>query len=348
MLIMSPRISFSQDIPDATGTCVENCGGNVDNSQDNSQDNSTYNSTTYVDPKEVERIRNRHEANESGIQAFNERRWKDAMLLFNKALAYEPNNTVILNNLYASKVRLAHDINDQGIRAYRNQSWDEAIAYYEDALNYRPGDEIILTNLRNAREQKTLQTPTNLHQMPSDKEEKQLKNLIKSSNGDEGVKAYEENIKMLVDVVLKAYDVIVAIGAHDPMDEICILIVQWVEEKVLDKRVEETKKQLHELEDRIESWGNGSDHNSVQKDEALAEIKKMEKWIDKQTQDALQEAHSQINQSNNKVNTDAPKFEMKLNPTAETTSILLKEGSAMRQLRELDKTADWDKLINLK
>jgi tetratricopeptide (TPR) repeat protein len=86
--------------------------------------------------------------NNEAIRWENAGHYDKAISLYQQALKYSPNDTVILRNLQNAKGKQA---NAAGNKLYEQGNFEKAIAYYEQAAQFLPGNKTVLGNLAGAR-----------------------------------------------------------------------------------------------------------------------------------------------------------------------------------------------------
>ena len=171
---------------------------------------------------------------------------------------------------------------------------------------------------------------------------KYVKALIRRYNDDESVQRYLESARRTQEIVNNATEIVLAVTAIDPQAEIAKLVVQRLEEQAVVAVSDKLQSDLNKIAQ------NGFD-KGLTRAQAMASISEHERWVNRVTREAINQAQSHINQRPDSGNTETRKATVNINTSssARTTQIKLTEGTAKRQLRDVAKNG-WSGVLNEK
>ena len=178
---------------------------------------------------------------------------------------------------------------------------------------------------------------------PWDDEERYLEKLIQRYNGDEGLRSYFASVQKARELWNTAEDLVFAITAVDAHREIAKLVVERLEKEAVAVVHQRLESQLARLKANVYNWSDTQAH----RERALAEIHQHERWLNRVTQEALSEANSRVNQSPTAHDSSTQETHITISDSssATTSHIQLQEGTAMRQLRDVNSNA-WSGVLN--
>ena len=181
-----------------------------------------------------------------------------------------------------------------------------------------------------------------------DDEMKRLRELIRRYNEDESIQAYmtsERNARALFDRVKK---VVLVITAIDPEAKIADLIAKRIEKEAVAVVERKLASDLAKIKNSVSDWGVVDNaHTQAERRAKLVDIHEQEKWLNTVTRQAIAEANTGRNQTRDTGNSKSPTAAITVNTSssARTSRIAVKEGLAMRQLREVA-AHGWSGVLN--
>lgn len=174
-----------------------------------------------------------------------------------------------------------------------------------------------------------------------DDERRNLFDLIRRSSGDAGVQNYLRDARLAWNLVNNARTVVFVVTAlqHPQEPLIARAAVMRIARSVAIAVHRRLVSDLAQLARDAQGWGiTDTTHTRAQREQALAEIRSHEQWLTDTSRQARQDADARRYQTVTTAgDSQAPHANINISSSssARTTRVTLKEGAAMRQLRDV-------------